>query len=169
MHKPTIDEDINRILASMDNNGSEKSNTSNPLPEEEPEEFDVYIEEDRITVVKRPEPEAQVIEAAKPPQTPPPPYFAYIAMTINLLLLCYLVISAFITVFFPPIATVTIIPKSQTVTLTGTLQLGRLLHPINIRESQTVPTTGKGHQDAKSATGYITFFNGLFTSQTMQA
>src|SRR5437764_14769824 len=38
----------------------------------------------------------------------------------------------------PPIATVTIIPKSQTVTLTGTVQLGRVLAPLTISQSLTV-------------------------------
>src|SRR5260370_30523058 len=120
-------------------------------------------------MVKGEERKREVIEGVQPLQRQLPPYVAYITMTISLLLLCYLVTSAFITVFFPQTAIVTIIPKSQTVTLTGTLQLGRLLQPITIRESQTVSTTGKGHQDARSAIGYITFYNGLFTSQTMQA
>jgi hypothetical protein len=69
----------------------------------------------------------------------------------------------------PPIATVTILPKSQTVTLTRTLQLGRLLNPITISQSQTAPTTGKGHQDARSAIGYVTFYNGQFQSVTVVA
>jgi len=47
------------------------------------------------------------------------------------------------------------------------LQLGRVLSPLTISQSQTTPTTGKGHQDAKQATGFITFYNGLFTSQTI--
>src|SRR5439155_17826382 len=33
--------------------------------------------------------------------------------------------------------------------------------------SQTTPTTGKGHQDAKQAQGAITLYNGLFTAQTI--
>src|SRR5207248_7333229 len=69
----------------------------------------------------------------------------------------------------PPIATITIIPKSQQVILNGTLQLGRLLQPITISQSQTVATTGHGHQPAEQARGYITFYNGLFTSQTIAA
>ena len=71
--------------------------------------------------------------------------------------------------FTPPIATVTIIPKSQTVTLSGTLQLGRLLSPLTLSQSQTVPTTGKGLQIAKQAQGYITFYNGQFQSVSVAA
>jgi baseplate J-like protein len=67
----------------------------------------------------------------------------------------------------PPTVTVTIVPKSQTVTLTGTLQLGRVLPPLTISQSQTVATTGKGHQDARAATGTVTFYNGQQTAQTV--
>lgn len=166
MHNPIIDLEIKRILASMDNNGSEEPKDTKQLEEKEkPEAFDVYVEEDRITVIKRPEPQPQVIEAVHPPQPQQPPYIAYAAMTISLLFLLYLVTAAFITVFLPPVVTIMIVPKSQTIYLTGTLQLGRLLQPITISQSQTVPTTGKGHQDAKVATGTVTFYNGLFTQQ----
>lgn len=69
--------------------------------------------------------------------------------------------------FHPPTTTVTIIPTSQTVTLSGTLQVGRLLSPLTLSQSQTVPTTGKGHQDARQATGTLALYNDPFTRQTV--
>ena len=69
----------------------------------------------------------------------------------------------------PPTATVTLMPKSQTVTLPGTLQLGRILAPLTLIQSQTVPTTGKGHQIARAATGFITFYNGQLNSVSVPA
>jgi len=66
-------------------------------------------------------------------------------------------------VFNPFIATITIFPKSQQVTLSGTLQLGRLLNPLTLSESATAKTTGTGHQNARAATGYLTVYNGEFT------
>jgi VCBS repeat-containing protein len=72
-------------------------------------------------------------------------------------------------IFNPPIATITIIPKSQAVTLSGTVQLGRVLPPLTISQSQITATTGKGHQDARAATGYITLYNGQFQSITIAA
>ncbi len=69
----------------------------------------------------------------------------------------------------PPIASVTIIPTVQIFTLKGRVQTGRLIHSVTLSQSQTVPTTGKGHQDATKATGTITFYNGQFTSQTVPA
>jgi hypothetical protein len=59
---------------------------------------------------------------------------------------------------------------SYMVTATGSLQLhGRALPAITLSESQTVPATGIGHQDARAVQGTITFYNGLFSSQTIAA
>lgn len=69
----------------------------------------------------------------------------------------------------PPVATITIIPKSQTVTLSASLLIGRILNPITLSQSATTPTTGRGHQDARSAAGLVTFYNGSFTPQTIIA
>lgn len=170
MQKSTYAKQLPTILASINRNGEDTPNKSNPLPEEEPEEFDVYIEPDRITVIKRPEPQAQVIEAVQSPQSQTQPYFTYIAMSVSLLLLCYLVSTAFITTFFPPTVTVTLLTKSQTVKATGIIQLqARAIPPITLIESQTVQTTGRRHQDARSAIGFITLYNGEFQSVTIPA
>ena len=72
-------------------------------------------------------------------------------------------------ILHPPIVTVTLVPKSREVTLTTTLQFGRLLAPITLSQSATAPATGKGHQDAKQATGSITFYNGQLAVQTVPA
>ena len=45
----------------------------------------------------------------------------------------------------------------------------RQLTPLTLIQSTTSVATGKGHQDAEAAMGTITFFNGLFTSQTIAA
>src|SRR5258708_4162004 len=82
--------------------------------------------------------------------------FSSLAFQINLIL-------------HPPTVTVTLVPKSQEVTLITTLQFGRLLAPINLSQTATAPTTGKGHQDARSATGILTFYNGSFSAQTVYA
>ena len=71
--------------------------------------------------------------------------------------------------FYSPTATVTLIPKSQQITVNGTLQLGRIVAPITLSQSQTVATTGKGHQDARNATGSITFYNGQLNSVSVPA
>ncbi|HYT42690.1 MAG TPA: baseplate J/gp47 family protein, partial [Methylomirabilota bacterium] len=98
-------------------------------------------------------------------QTKQPPLFiAYAICSFYLFLIFSCIAFQFYMILNPPIATVTIIPKMKTVSLAGTLQLGRLLSPLTISQSQTVPTTGKGHQDARAATGTVTFYNGQLNS-----
>src|SRR5215469_2734282 len=70
-------------------------------------------------------------------------------------LLCLFSIAAQVYQIVNPFAvTVTLQARSQQLTLTGTLQLGRLLNPIPVSQSATANTTGKGHQDAKAAAGF---------------
>jgi hypothetical protein len=102
------------------------------------------------------------------PKNAPDPFVIGVFFLSVLLPLSSIMLQLYL-LFNPFVATLTIIPKSQEIRVTGTLQLGRELNPITLSQSQTTPTTGKGHQDAHSATGYITFYNGLFTSQTVPA
>ncbi len=58
--------------------------------------------------------------------------------------------------------------KEKPANLTTTLDIPtRTLAPITLTREATSPTTGKGHQDAQAAVGTLTFYNGLFTSQTV--
>lgn len=60
--------------------------------------------------------------------------------------------------------------KATSASITATLNVPvRTLAPVTITRSATIATTGRGHQDAKAATGYITFYNGLSTGQTVLA
>lgn len=113
--------------------------------------------------------EGQVVESTLVPLQQPSMLPAYAICCCYLLLVVSTLAFQLSCLFNPPIATVTIVPKSQQVTMTGTLQLGRVLHPITISQAQTVLTTGKGHQDARSATGYLTFYNGQLTRVTIPA
>jgi hypothetical protein len=81
-------------------------------------------------------------------------------------LLAHLLLPAFLA---PPV-TVTIIPLSRVLTAITTLSLqGRLLGPLTLAQTATVPATGHLHQGARRARGAITFFNGLLTSQIIAA
>ncbi len=177
MHnKPTYDaQNIHTILARMESNGSGEPEDTGKREAEEPEEFDVYIEPDRITVVKRKEPQAQVIESKTPKSAPavkpePAQYFALFACFTSLLLIVYLVTTAFFLTFFPPAVTVTLLMNIKTITTNATIQLpARAIPPITLSQTASASATGKGHQDAKSATGYITFYNGQFSEQFVPA
>jgi hypothetical protein len=85
-------------------------------------------------------------------------------------------------VFFPPTATVTILPNSQHLAHTYALQavLGvpdplknqvdaRALYANSQTQSQTVKATGQGHIAGQQAQGTLTFYNASTTSQTVQA
>jgi hypothetical protein len=90
-----------------------------------------------------------------------------------------------ITLVFPlltPKATVTIVPVSKQVSTSSTLTLatagqpggtaqipGRVLSSVAMSQDQSAPTTGKAHQDAQAAHGYVTFYNAAPYAQTIAA
>lgn len=91
-----------------------------------------------------------------------------------------LVVVVYVLPLLTPDATITIVPSTQqirtttsiTVTTgaaTGTQLQGRALAALTMNQAQTIPTTGKGHQDAKAGHGYITFYNAAPYSQTVTA
>ncbi len=176
-------EEVKRLLANPGEQREEqepdtKTPAVEPLtsPSEEQEEiYDVYTIPGGVVIVRADETaqaeENIVIEStpgAPPPQKPSYPHIYALSFVYLFLLLSILIMQIWLLVN-PPIATITIVAKSQQITLTGTLQLGRLIAPITLSQTQTTPTTGKGHQDARSAVGTLTFYNGLFTSQSVPA
>ncbi len=173
-----LEDELWRMVARMDN---EQHNQEQDLPgtsgqepapetnEETPldEIQDIYVlilrereeEENEALVV-----ESTLVLPQKPSVLP-----AYAICCLYLFCILATLVFQVCCLFNPPIAIITIIPTSQQVTLSGTLQLGRPLPPITISQAQTVPTTGTGHQDARSATGYLTFYNGQFQPVTIAA
>jgi hypothetical protein len=168
MHE-TLEEEVQHILATMDGKQTEEEQTILSEKESEPEEiYHVYRVQGGVYILKEEEEDSgptQVIDSV-------PAKRSQDYVTVFIVLVCCLPMLASITfqmylIFNPPTVSVTLMPRSQAVTLSGTLQLGRLLSSLTLSQSQTTPTTGKGHQDAKEAQGTITFYNGLFTSQTV--
>jgi hypothetical protein len=67
-----------------------------------------------------------------------------------------------------PTVTIDVVPVTRSVALTTPLALPtRTLAPVTLSKAEPAPTTGTGHQDARQATGTLTFYNGLFTAQTI--
>ncbi len=149
-----------------------------PLPdEEELDTIHVYpVEGGGILFTRTPlEPEetaAPVIDSqddhASTAAAKSPPLFV-----VFLLLLCVFVLGDVadtqLIALMTPTATIAITPEVRTVTLQSTATLGKLLAPLTLTQSQTVPATGHGHQDARQATGTLTLYNGLSTVQTVTA
>jgi len=69
-----------------------------------------------------------------------------------------------------PTVTVSVVPVEKSQALIFHLSIStRHLAPITLMESLSANTTGKGHQDARSASGTLTFYNGEFTPETIAA
>jgi hypothetical protein len=82
--------------------------------------------------------------------------------------------------FLTPTVTITLVPVVRALSTTATMVAvagtpsgahipARLLPPLTLTQTTTAPATGKGHQEALAAMGRITFYNGLFSSQTIAA
>jgi len=156
-------------------NRQESAGHEKELPREEPPQPNTKYEadEDRQETIhvyfvreeEAPHKDVRIVESTPPgsPQSKSDlPAYTTILFFIFLIFSC-LTLQLYL-VFNPSTASITLVPRAQTVTLSATVQLGRLLNPLTLRQSQTVPTTGKGHQDAKLAQGTITFYNGQFAS-----
>jgi hypothetical protein len=161
----SLEEEITSIVAKMD----EQQNEQLPDTTTEQDEIqDIYVlivrEHD---VEEEDEQPAQVVDSASVKYKPE--YMAFIPVCVFLLLIFSSLAFQLYCIVNPPGATITIIPKSQQVTLSGTVQLGRVLQPLTISQSQTASTTGHGHQPAAQARGYITLYNGQFQMVTIAA
>jgi Baseplate J-like protein len=154
---------IEQLLQHLNN--EREQDEQQPKPEgDEPEEIiDVYFIKREAKL-----PEDQIVDVT-PQNRPPSQLFTAAAVIFCLIIPISSILFQLSLVFNPPIATVTIIPNVQTFTLNSTVQLGRMVHPITLSQSATIPTTGKGHQDATQATGTLTFYNASFSSQTVNA
>jgi hypothetical protein len=183
---PQYVKEVQALLAQIDNN--ESSQDKQPLDTNPPDnDIDVYIEdfaeEERITLIRkkpysmpvtREEEESELTDlgmAPRPSKSQPQPV-ANAALGVWLLGLLIPLFCIAVQLYFivnPFTDTVTLYTRSQQESVTGTLLLGRVISPLTLSQSQTVQTTGRGHQDARAATGSITFYNGQFTAITIPA
>lgn len=164
MQRDTIEKNAQSIRVRMDNQENQEPEPDTQKPPREIQDIYVLIVREREEAAY-----TQVVDSIPAPVTPQKDSFlsACVFVCFSLFLIVSNLAFQFFCLFNPPIATVTIIPKSQTVTMTGIVQLGRVLQPLTISQSQTTPTTGKGHQDVRAATGTVMFYNGQQTSQTV--
>lgn len=169
-------------MANIHENGEKDTGGYGEIPPEN--EIDMYVEEDRITLIPRrlhgiPVNEQDIIDSlpfidstvedfySTPPKPTAQPTKEAGILSFGILLsliCCISIVFQLYLIINPYTITVSLLAGSQQVTLTGTLNLGHALNPITLKESQTIPTSGKGHQDARSAAGYITFYNGQLQS-----
>lgn len=87
-----------------------------------------------------------------------------------MLLFVSLLAGSILGVLIYPTVTVTLVPVERTITLTVPITIPfRHLAPVALTQSLSAPTSGRGHQDARAATGTLTLYNGEFISQTLAA
>lgn len=171
-------DEVNKILASLDddkNNQETEPKTeipATPSPEPLREIHFIFVrEEDEQEIIDSDVLVEDLDTTPLPTQQAPQPTsnVAIAVWLFGLLVPLFCIAVQLYFIINPFTVNVTLLARSQQLSLTGTLQLGRELNPITLSQSQTVPTTGKGHQDARSATGYITFYNGQLQSVTVPA
>src|SRR5258708_28546450 len=100
-----------------------------------------------------------ITEVPKPPPAPITYTLLLVLLVAMLLPAACLLIQVYVALH-PLTATVSILTSQQ-----GALPGTRLLHAITLSQAQTGPATGMGHENASTATGTVTFYNGLFTAQ----
>jgi hypothetical protein len=134
----------------------------------EPEEtYHIYPVPGGMVILKE-DPEDQSINAT-PPQHRLPSSLTYAAVFFAFMLPLASILFQVHLGLHPPTVTVTLMPRVQTMTVTGTVHMGRLIPPVTLSQSATTPTTGRGHRAAAQARGTITLYNGQFTAQTVPA
>ncbi len=140
-------------------------------PNEEEEIFHVHHFPDALLIVKEPGKSTTtnipVVESA-PEDTninQAPAFIAYFAVCIFIFLTLSSILFQLYLLFHPPTTTIILMLKSQTISINATIRTGRLINPITLSQSATAPATGHTHQDARAATGTITFYNGQLTQQ----
>ncbi|HLI08886.1 MAG TPA: hypothetical protein VKV40_20150 [Ktedonobacteraceae bacterium] len=184
-----LEENIQHILATLDEQGNQDEARA-PYEEVEIKTIHVYpVEGGGILLTREPLEEDETIDTAafepqdveqqpRPPigQTTPTaqerPLFPGFLFILCLFLLLDMANTALVALLTPTV-TITVVPVIKTVAITGELDgaaIGaRITPPLTLSESQAALATGHRHQDATRATGFITFYNGQFSEQTVAA
>jgi len=137
----------------------------------------VPLDQEEPTVIDSQDPDTQIpsTKHSTTPRKEPSFFFSY------LLILCFFVLfdmaDSQLTALLTPTITVTLTPKARTISTTATLPIGtnrngvpgRVLPGLTLTQSTSTNATGQGHQNAHAASGTLTFYNGLFTVQTVYA
>ena len=136
-----------------------------PIPQPEaaalvPTPTEQEVIEGEVIVLDPPE----ALEGHTPPKQKP--YWLLIPLTI-LCCLVFLGVSLLLPLFTPT-ATVTILPVEKPITTLAAIHVpGRMLLPLTLMQSTNALATGRRRQPPTQAQGSITFFNGLYSPQTV--
>lgn len=125
----------------------------------------IYLEEEELPIADA--------TPQKDPLRSPVPRFAVIYLAVVMLWGIGVPVVAILLGLAYPDTYDTTIAKTFTFTLSQHPGKGQLplyaLPPVSITQQTTVTATGSVHQDATTATGFITFYNGAFSAQMVPA
>ncbi len=176
MHE-TFADHMQRMVASMESEEQNNQEQETPVTSEqeiEPAEtIHIHYFPDAIVIVKEDGDTAQhdnAVETTLAHTKKPPVFIAYaICLGYLFLILSCIAFQAYC-VFNPPDATIRILTTQTPLTTHATLSLPEHhLTPLVFSQTQTINTTGHGHQAATQARGYVTFYNSLTQPQTIDA
>ena len=166
-----IAQDVNLVMQKVysDPKGAKESE-----PEVEEEIIHVYHFPDALVIIKEPGDSATNIPVVESTlkdadKNQRSMFIAYFAVTTFIFLTLSSILFQFYLLINPPTTTIILLLKPQQISLNGTIHLGRVLPPFTLSQSQTTPTSGHAHQDAKVAIGTVTFYNGSNVAQTINA
>ncbi|HVB25095.1 MAG TPA: hypothetical protein VNG51_24375 [Ktedonobacteraceae bacterium] len=185
MGKSQLHDDIDALLQRMSNRMHEEEENKEPGPENI-ETIHVFPVEGGLLILRDE-------EVNKPPvvesELVPIPHSAIparskaenIGFTLFLIFAClfwaYIILGFLFASFFLPTATITVMPLEHTISekqvisvVTKNPGAGEIEGQVfaqTLSLSKSVPTTGRGHQNAAYARGAITFYNGLLSLQTI--
>ena len=164
--------DVNLVLQQVYSNTKGGQDSE---PDYEEEVIHVHHFPDGILIVKEPGtlPETNIPVVDSTPEDAErnhaPFFIAYFIVCTFILLIFSTILFQIFLLIHPPTTTIILMLKSQTVSLSASTRTGRVIPPITLSQSQSAPTTGRGHQDARAAIGTITFYNGQLQSVTVPA
>ncbi|MGZ3627655.1 MAG: baseplate J/gp47 family protein [Ktedonobacteraceae bacterium] len=161
------EDEIRAVFAGLDT--QESQDTTQPLPEER-QMFQEDMQDVYVLIVREQGAAHEPVVQSTPMHSQQSSLLPAYAICLSYLFLvlactafqCYCILN-------PTEATVTIIPAAKSVTVSDTVRLGRVLSPLTISQAQLTQATGKGHQEARVATGSVTFYNGQFQDVTIAA
>ncbi|EFH90361.1 hypothetical protein [Ktedonobacter racemifer] len=191
--------DLEQILRELDQQHQQTHTTDDILHIQANQEYDHERQQWNVEIHIYPEEEPEVEESANTVESLPPvdqepergerrPLQWVRAHTRPLVFLSFIVCACALVVgcllyvlpLWTPTTTVTLVPVTRVVEKRLVVTIGsadkthrqvpgRVLPSVTMSQARTIATTGKAHQDAQSAHGYITFYNGATYAQTIPA
>ncbi|GHO77457.1 hypothetical protein KSD_52280 [Ktedonobacter sp. SOSP1-85] len=192
-----IQNDLEQILRELDQQ-DQQAHTTDDIPHiEAKQEYDherrLYDVEIHIYPREEPEEPANTVDSLPPIDHEPEPEerrpFQWVRehrcplLALSIIVCsCALVMGCLLYALplWTATTTVTLVPVTRTIETHFTVTIGsadpnhrqvpgRLLPTLTMSQARTVATTGKAHQDAQAAHGYITFYNSATYAQTIPA